>query len=90
MTYMELVDWWCLAHGWTEPQYTIQGFMAFPPGAVMPVAMPPLYELIHEARRAGKDINDMEIISELGGLSIRQRGRIEFISPPAGEFIDID
>ena len=34
---------WCERHGWTEPFYQDGQWYAFPPGAVMPLAIPPSF-----------------------------------------------
>ncbi len=34
---------WCERHGWTEPFYQDGQWYAFPPGAVIPLAIPPSF-----------------------------------------------
>ncbi len=34
---------WCANHGWTDPFYQDGQWYAFPPGAVMPLAIPPSF-----------------------------------------------
>ncbi len=34
---------WCERHGWTDPFYQDGKWYAFPPGAVIPLAIPPSF-----------------------------------------------